>query len=119
MRCGGGPGECTAAGGRCGIGCGLMGDVVVSFDETPNPDARKAVISCEIPGREDGGRGIRSYTDAESAAGDAVARAILEIPDVAGVLIGAGWITISRRPGASWGALQRSVRARLEEVLGG
>lgn len=96
-----------------------MGDVVVSFDETPNPDARKAVISCEIPGREDGGRGIRSYTDAESAAGDAVARAILEIPDVAGVLIGAGWITISRRPGASWGALQRSVRARLEEVLGG
>jgi hypothetical protein len=96
-----------------------MGDVVVSFDETPNPDARKATLCREAPPREDGRGGIRSYVDPAQAEGDALARAILEIPDVAGVLIGRDWITINRRSGASWGALQRRVRERLGEVLGG
>ena len=84
-----------------------MGYRVKVFQETPNPNAVKCVLD-----RRTGDR-ARSYFRAEQAAGDALGAALFSVAGVTNVLINGDWVTIGKRPEASW----REVRAGVERVL--
>jgi hypothetical protein len=89
---------------------------VVSFESTPNPLAVKCVLDRRVGKAGVAGQGPRSYRDAGSAAGDAVARRLFEIEGVTNVLIVGDWITVGKTPGAAWGAIKAGVRRVVSEM---
>ncbi|HYE63210.1 MAG TPA: NifU N-terminal domain-containing protein [Phycisphaerales bacterium] len=89
-----------------------MGYDVVEFQDTPNPNALKCVLDRPPPA---GGSGIRSYQTAEAAAGDPLGAAMMGVPGVVGVLIGAGWVTVSKAPAAEW----KAIKAGVKKVMSG
>lgn len=62
---------------------------------TPNPDAVKFDLDVTLPG-------TISYGSAEDAAGDAFAAAVFEGGGVANLFGVAGFVTVTREPGAPW-----------------
>lgn len=79
------------------------------FETTPNPNAIKCVLAVPRAG------GIVSAGRAEEAGGDVQALALLAIPGVTRVLMHTAFVTVSKEPGADWGAIKRGVK----QVLGG
>ena len=103
---------------------------IAKFEQTPNPDALKCVLAprSDTPGPNGGAEGdqpshpaqpvaplarLRSYRSLDEASGDPLARAILTIPGIAGVLILDDFITITRAPGTPWPPLKRALEAAL------
>lgn len=82
---------------------------IIEFEATPNPDAIKCVLQGGAPSRA--GRSLRSYSDADAASNDPLARSLLAIPGVAGVLIHDAWFTVRRTPGADWNAIKAGIRS--------
>lgn len=60
-----------------------------------------------------GGPALRSYRDPAGATSDPLAAAIMAIDGVRAVLIGDGWLTVTRAHGADW----KKLKARLEATL--
>jgi hypothetical protein len=87
-----------------------MGYRVVKYQETPNPNALKAYLDRRT------GSAVRSYFKAQDAAGDPMAAALFAVPGVTNVLINGDWVTVSKRPEASWGEVKRGVEAALGAV---
>ena len=90
------------------VGFTAMGYRVKAFQETPNPNAVKCVLDRRT------GEKVRSYFRADQAAADPLGAALFSVPGVSNVLINADWVTVSKRPEASW----RDVKAGVERVLG-
>jgi len=65
------------------------------------------------PAPAKGAPALRSYRDLAGAASDPLAAAIMAIDGVRGVLIGDGWMTITRTDGVDW----KKLKARLEATL--
>ncbi len=101
-----------------------MGLVITRFEATPNPDSMKVVLEPvdhamlpKAPGtRWFPGPGEVVGAGAAASSSDALARAVLGVPGVASILIGAGWLTVSRAKhggkggeAASWSAIKRGV----------
>lgn len=78
------------------------------YEETPNPNALKCILDRSISDHP------KSFLGAESAGGDAVARALFGVEGVAVILMNGDWMTVNKSPGASWA----SVKAGVERVLG-
>lgn len=86
----------------------------MEFQETPNPHAVKAVVS--TPLASGGGDGLRSYSSANEASDDAVARSLFEIAGVVGVLVTPGWVTVRKNAGTTWAELKPRIRTALERA---
>lgn len=84
-----------------------MAYAITRIETTPNPLARKLIVS-PAPGS------IRSYFNARAAAGDALGEALFGVQGVTNVLIHTGFISVSVARGVSWA----SVRPKLEAALG-
>ncbi len=88
------------------------------YEETPNPNAIKCVLSGALPPAPAIERAMRSYAgvDAARAAGDDLAAALLSIPGVTGVLLTPGWITVSKAPSATWARVKPAVASALARL---
>jgi hypothetical protein len=86
---------------------------ITAYQDTPNPNALKCVLSAPlaVPG---GAPAIRSYTSPEAAVRDPAAGAVLAVRGVKGVLISAGWMTVTKDESASW----RAIKPALEACVG-
>ncbi len=83
---------------------------VTKFEPTPNPHAVKCLVE-PSPGPVP-----RSYFDAESASGDALAKALFEIEGVTNVLIHTAFITVCKHPDRAWGAVKRAIERVLRDA---
>lgn len=95
-----------------GIGENGLPNEITEFQDTPNPNAAKAVLARPLPASGDG---LRSYGAAEDAAGDPLGAALMGVPGVRNVLIHREWITVGREPGAAWEPIREGVRRVLRE----
>jgi hypothetical protein len=80
---------------------------VRTFQDTPNPNAVKCLLSGRITDKP------RSFFKAEDAAGDALGSRLFSIPGVVNVLIHSDWITLGKGVDADW----RTIKSGLERVL--
>lgn len=87
----------------------MMPYAVVSFQETPNPNAIKCVLD-----KSPAPRKPRSYSSPEQTQGDPLGAALLAIPGVQNVLIHDGWISVGKSASTDW----KSVKAAVKKVLG-
>lgn len=87
---------------------------VTEFRDTPNPDALKCMVDRALPAV---GSRVRSYRAASEVGEDGLAAALFAVPGVAGVLIHADWITVSRRDAAPWGPIKSGVTNVLRATL--
>lgn len=86
---------------------------IKSAEPTPNPDAIKLVLE---PPQD---HAIRSYREGAELGGDPLAGALMGIPGVVGVLIHQRFITLSRTPGKSWGAITKAAEQAVAEHASG
>lgn len=82
---------------------------VTGFEPTPNPNAIKCVVSPDPSDR------VRSYFNADQAAGDPLGAALFSIPGVTNVLIHTTFITLCKAPEAPWPAIKSAVKKVLRE----
>ncbi len=85
---------------------------IVRFDETPNPNALKCILSGPV------GDHPRSFRSAAEAANDPLAAALFGIPGVTTVLINTDWLTVNKRPEVDWKPVKAGVRRAVEECAG-
>jgi len=87
---------------------------IVEYQETPNPNALKCVLSSAAPAPTSAtGNKLRSYTSPEHAAADPLAAAIFAIPGIRNVLIHDAWLTIGKLPDHDW----KTIKSDLNKVL--
>ncbi len=84
--------------------------LVTEFEQTPNPNARKALLDQSICA------GTRSYLSAEQAGGDPLAEALFGIAGVKSVMMLGDFVTINKQPEAAWPPIEAAVRRVLNEV---
>ena len=77
---------------------------------TPNPNAMKFTLDTRLPG-------TMNFTNAEAAAGNAFAQAIFDTDGVVQVFGVNDFVTVTRRPGASWDPIIEAVKAAAAEHL--
>lgn len=82
---------------------------VLSYEQTPNPNALRCVLSASV---SDGSRPYRTAEQA-AAAGDALACALFAVEGVAGLLLHKDWMTVSKRPDAAWPRIKKGVEKAL------
>jgi hypothetical protein len=83
---------------------------VLSFEATPNPNALKCILDRPIS------PGPRSFLNAAGAETDPIARALFSVEGVSCVLMNGGWMTVNKRPDASWTAIKAGVKRVLREA---
>ncbi|MFO0873934.1 MAG: NifU N-terminal domain-containing protein [Phycisphaerales bacterium] len=80
---------------------------VREFEPTPNPNAMKCLLDRRISD------GPRSFLNAAAAAANPLAAALFREADATTVLFCDDWITVNKRPDATWAAVKR----KIERVL--
>jgi len=93
-----------------------MGYRVREFQETPNPGAVKVVLEGPISPLEGRGSAPRSYRSAESAAIDPLAARLFRVSGVENVLISTDWLTVGKKPEATWKSVKSAVEKALAEA---
>ncbi len=78
--------------------------------DTPNPDATKYTLDVRFDE-------MVTYSNAEDAAGNPFATAVLAAPGVASLFATADFCTVTRLPGADWGPITAAVSAAAAEHL--
>lgn len=100
---------------------------IVEYQETPNPNALKCVLSSpplpppppppppssSPPPQSNTAAKLRSYTSPEQAATDPLASAIFAIAGIRNVLIHDAWLTIGKLPEYDW----KTIKSQLTKVL--
>lgn len=89
-----------------------MGYRVVRFEETPNPNAVKAVLD-RSPGQSP-----RAYRSAEAAQADPLGATLMALPGVTNILIHDGWISVGKSGSTAWRDLKRAIEKALAETDG-
>ena len=87
--------------------------VRITPQDTPNPNARRVVLDRPV---QEGSRG-RYFTDPTSC-DDPLARTILEVEGVVGVMLLPNSVTVSKANEASWETLQPLVVQRIHRYFG-
>jgi hypothetical protein len=77
---------------------------VVAVERTPNPNARKFVLSAPVSDRP------RSFRTREAGEADSQAAPLFAVPGVTVVLISDGWISVNKAAQAAWPNVERGVR---------
>ncbi|NIP99560.1 MAG: hypothetical protein GWM98_03290 [Nitrospinaceae bacterium] len=85
---------------------------VIRTRETPNPRALQFVLNTEIMEN-----GYRSFTGKESAAGDALATALLEHEEIKSVYIMKNFVTVTMATEAGWHDLKTPVWDTIDEKV--
>jgi hypothetical protein len=83
---------------------------VLSFEPTPNPNALKCILDRPIS------TGPRSFLNAQSAEGDPIARRFFAVEGVTCILMNVGWMTVNKRPEASWSTVKPGIKRVLHET---
>lgn len=89
-----------------------MSTHLYDWQDTPNPRAMKVIVDRIINAGP-----TRSYRSIEQAKGDSLAKALLALKDVDGVMILKDFVTVSRTASARWSRLRPKVEAVLEMEL--
>jgi len=87
--------------------------VRITPQDTPNPNARRVVLDRPV---QEGSRG-RYFTD-PTACDDPLARVILEVEGVVGVMLLPNSVTVSKDNEASWEQLQPLVVQKIHGYFG-
>lgn len=87
-------------------------EVEVSVTTTPNENALK--FNCSQPVLESG---YKTYNDAEKAEESPVAAKIFETDGVASVFLMPGFITVTKKPEASWEIVQPATIEAIKSTL--
>lgn len=80
----------------------------IEFEETPNPDTLKF-----LPGRVVLERGTRAFRSVDEAENSPLAQALFGLDGVAGVFLGADFVSVSKADGVGWAALKPLVLTEL------
>jgi hypothetical protein len=83
---------------------------VVTFQETPNPNAVKCLLDRRAS------EGSRSFLDGASAREDPIASRLFAVEGVRNVLIHGDWITVGKAPEAPWTRIRQGIQRVLSEV---
>ncbi len=86
---------------------------VIRYEETPNPNAIKAVLDRSSGDPLPAPLATRSFRSAQEAAADPLAAQFLAVRGVSAILLGAGWLTVNKTPEADW----RSIKVAVEGIL--
>lgn len=86
--------------------------VEISVQDTPNPDARRFVLDKPVQEEPRG----RFFTDPAST-DDSLAKTLLELDGVSGVMMLPTSVTVNKNGDASWDAVEPSARAALEDYF--
>lgn len=81
-----------------------------SASPTPNPNAMKFSLDVKLPG-------TLNVNNAEAAAGNPFAQAVLGIDGVASVFGVNDFVTVTRKPGGNWDSIIPAVQAAAAEHL--
>lgn len=85
----------------------------VEFQQTPNPNAGKFVVSQQVAPVGTS----RSYYEADEAREDPVARALMRLTGIRSVFMVDDFITVTKTPAASWDALVPQIQEAIREHL--
>ena len=88
-------------------------EVDVSAESTPNPNAMK--FNCSVKVVE---RGSLSVRNAEAAKEQPLAKAIFAIDGVESIFAVNDFVTVNKKPDASWQQLVQPLEAAISEALG-
>jgi hypothetical protein len=77
---------------------------------TPNPDATKYTLDVTFDE-------MVTFSNADDAAGNPFAAAVLAAPGVASLFATANFVTVTRTPGADWEPITAAVQAAAAEHL--
>ena len=77
---------------------------------TPNPNAMKYTLDVKLPA-------TINYANAEAAANDRFASAVFAAGGVASLFGVNDFVTVTRQPGADWGAITAAVQAAAAQHL--
>lgn len=80
----------------------------IETETTPNPATLKF-----LPGRPVMERGTANFTDAEAAARSPLAAQLFTLPDVAGVFLGADFVSVTKNGSADWSGLKTEILGAL------
>lgn len=90
-----------------------MPRLTVEFQQTPNPNAGKFVVSQQVAPVGTS----KSYYDPDEAREDPVARALMGLEGVRSVFMVDDFITVTKTPAARWDALVPRVEEAIREHL--
>lgn len=85
--------------------------VEIRLEFTPNPNALKYVVD-DFTFM---GRGSASFASKEDASGSPLARRLLDIPGVAGCMIGLNFVTVTKTESGDWEVLDTRTRQAIQE----
>lgn len=89
-----------------------MAEPTVTVTGTPNPNAAKFTVDRTLVE----GRG-KTFSDGGAARDDPLARRLLEIEGVASVFIVENFVTVTKKPDASWPDLVPKVTRAIKDAL--
>lgn len=89
---------------------------ITRYEVTPNPNALKAVLDRSTGAPLPEPTATRSFRSAQEAQSDPWASKCFEVPGLAALLFGAGWLTINKETGADWKALKAGIERVLADV---
>ncbi len=84
----------------------------ISAEVTPNPNTLKFNVNRPLVES-----GSLNFPDKEKARGSRLAEALFEVENVIGVMVGPGFITVTKAPASSWPTLAEAVTKTLKTVL--
>lgn len=84
----------------------------IHAETTPNPHTLRFVVNREMIGA-----GSANFRDLASARTSPLANALFEIPGVQGVLIGQGFVTVTKSPESLWAEMAQSCTRTIRTVL--
>ncbi len=87
-------------------------DHAIAAEITPNPNTLKFNIGKTLVES-----GTLNYTDKERAKGVVLAETLYEISDVLGVMIGHDFVTVTKKPDASWHTMAQPIIDSLKELI--
>lgn len=86
--------------------------VAITAEVTPNPNTLKFNVNRTLVES-----GSLNFPDREKAKGAPLAEALFGIPSVIGVMVGHGFITITKEPASQWHAMVEPVIATIKRLL--
>ena len=86
--------------------------VTVTVQETPNPNARRFLLDRPVQEEPRG----RFYTEAATAE-DPLAKALLDVKGVAGVMLLPTSVTVNKAPATHWEQAEPAIRQALERYF--
>lgn len=90
-----------------------MAKPTVEFQQTPNPNAGKFVVSQQVAPVGTS----RSYYESEEARKDPVARVLMRLDGVRSVFMVDDFITVTKKPAAKWEDLVPQVEEAIQDHL--